>query len=76
MMALGLVIKNKPLKGSCGGVATLMGNENCEICGGDPNKCAETPEQKMDEATFYKAKSSILRPHLLAVFFITVRSPF
>lgn len=38
-MALGVMLKNKPLKGSCGGVAALMGNDNCEFCGGDPNKC-------------------------------------
>ena len=39
LLSLGLLIKQKPLKGSCGGVATLMGNDNCEICGGDPNRC-------------------------------------
>ena len=40
-MALGLMLKGQPLKGSCGGVAKLMGNEDCEICGGNPNKCDE-----------------------------------
>jgi hypothetical protein len=40
-MALGLMLKGQPLKGSCGGVAKLMGNEECEICGGNPNKCDE-----------------------------------
>lgn len=38
-MATGLILKGEPLKGSCGGVAKLMGNEECEICGGNPNKC-------------------------------------
>lgn len=38
-MTVGLLFKGRPLKGSCGGVATLMGNDECEICGGDPNAC-------------------------------------
>lgn len=38
-MMVGLLLKGQPLKGSCGGVATLMGNDECEICGGDPNAC-------------------------------------
>jgi hypothetical protein len=40
-MATGLLLKGQPLKGSCGGVAKLMGNEDCEICGGNPNLCDE-----------------------------------
>lgn len=38
LMALGLLQK-KPLKGSCGGVANLMGDDKCQFCGGDVNKC-------------------------------------
>lgn len=45
-MALGLLLKGQPLKGSCGGVATLMGNEECQICGGNPNKCEEAQQGK------------------------------
>lgn len=45
-MALGLIVQGKPLKGSCGGVAKLMGNEDCEICGGDPLKCDEEQEKQ------------------------------
>lgn len=45
-MALGLLLKGQPLKGSCGGVATLMGNEKCDICGGNPNKCEEAQQDK------------------------------
>lgn len=55
-MALGLIFKGQPLKGSCGGVATLMGNENCEICGGDPNKCeTEQKEQAVSPDLAYDA---------------------
>ena len=42
VMALGLLFQGKPLKGSCGGVANLMGDEKCGFCGGDPNKCEES----------------------------------
>ena len=45
-MATGLILKGQPLKGSCGGVAKLMGNEDCEWCGGDPNKCDDINADK------------------------------
>jgi len=45
-MAIGLIVQNKPLKGSCGGVARLMGNEDCEVCGGNPQKCEEANDDK------------------------------
>ncbi len=55
-MSLGLLIKKQPLKGSCGGVASLMGNDDCEICGGDPNKCESVKDQPTpDEKLFKKA---------------------
>ena len=52
-MAIGVIMGRKPLKGSCGGVAVALGEENytCDICGGDPNKCDEesgNPEAKSD----------------------------
>lgn len=49
-MTVGLLLKGQPLKGSCGGVATLMGNENCEICGGDPNACEKENEAQNAKA--------------------------
>ncbi len=39
LMGIGYLIKKQPLKGSCGGVANLMGDEYCQFCGNDPNKC-------------------------------------
>ncbi len=50
-MAIGLIVQGKPLKGSCGGVAKLMGNEDCEICGGDPLKCDEEQEKQAQAKT-------------------------
>ena len=43
-MGIGMIQK-KPLRGSCGGVAKLMGNEKCSYCGDDPNKCDSIAEE-------------------------------
>ena len=37
-MSIGVILKNKPLQGSCGG---LIQEGECSICGGDPDKCDE-----------------------------------
>ena len=37
-MGIGYLVKKKPLKGSCGGVATLMGDEFWQCWGKDQNK--------------------------------------
>lgn len=50
-MAIGLLIQKKPLKGSCGGVARLMGKEDCDICGGNPLKCDEENNKVGPQAT-------------------------
>lgn len=52
-MGIGYLVQKKPLKGSCGGVATLMGDEYCQFCGNDPNKCetlTDADKQKMKES--------------------------
>jgi hypothetical protein len=54
-MSIGLIVKGKPIKGSCGGVAALMGNESCEICGGDPNKCDATQSSQLSNDLSYNA---------------------
>ena len=38
-MGIGYMVKKEPLRGSCGRVANLMGDETCQFCGDDPNKC-------------------------------------
>ncbi|MEY1661788.1 (Na+)-NQR maturation NqrM [Isoalcanivorax beigongshangi] len=40
-MAVGVILANKPIKGSCGGLAALGMKEGCDICGGDRGKCEE-----------------------------------
>ena len=37
-LAIGLIIKNQPIKGSCGGIANLTDGSTCDICGrSDPS---------------------------------------
>lgn len=43
-MALGAMVQNKPLKGSCGGLNALGLKDGCDVCGGNDDKCEE--EQK------------------------------
>ncbi len=54
-MSVSLLVKGKPIKGSCGGVAALMGNESCEICGGNPDKCEEVQQEKSSKNLAYNA---------------------
>ena len=49
-MGIGYMVKKKPLRGSCGGVAKLMGDEHCSFCGNDPNKCDSLVDQQQEIA--------------------------
>lgn len=49
-MSIGYMFKKQPLRGSCGGVAKLMGDENCSFCGDDPNKCETLVAQQQESA--------------------------
>ena len=44
IMALGVIFSDKPITGTCGGLNVLNLGE-CEICGGDPDKCEEYNEE-------------------------------
>lgn len=47
-MAVGVLLKGKPLQGSCGGVAALMGEKSCNFCGRDASTCERKgSEQKV-----------------------------
>lgn len=37
-MALGSILANKPIKGSCGGLSALGLKTDCMICGGDESQ--------------------------------------
>lgn len=40
-MAVGLFFGRGPIKGSCGGIAALTGDRQCDLCGGDRLRCEE-----------------------------------
>lgn len=52
-MALGVMLRGKPIKGSCGGIASLGMGKACDICGGDTTKC----EKEGDDVAEGKDKS-------------------
>ncbi|WP_250462555.1 (Na+)-NQR maturation NqrM [Microbulbifer litoralis] len=45
-MALGAILQNKPLKGSCGGLNNIGMKQDCEICGGDDDECKKEQERQ------------------------------
>lgn len=40
-MSIGVLMGRKPIAGSCGGMAALGMEVECEICGGDATRCVE-----------------------------------
>ncbi|MCB1686557.1 MAG: (Na+)-NQR maturation NqrM [Pseudomonadales bacterium] len=38
-MAVGVIFGRRPIAGSCGGMKALGLDVDCEVCGGDPNRC-------------------------------------
>ncbi len=40
-MSVGVLLRRKPIQGSCGGLNQLGLKEGCEICGGDVKKCED-----------------------------------
>ncbi|GAB1265326.1 (Na+)-NQR maturation NqrM [Aurantivibrio infirmus] len=60
-MSIGVIMRNKPIKGSCGGMAALGIDTSCDICGGDATKCEEENQSKdsvLDKNLAYEAKNN------------------
>lgn len=45
-MSVGVLLGNKPIKGSCGGMSALGMDTVCDICGGRPEDCDGEEGQK------------------------------
>ncbi len=39
VMAVGVMFGRKPIAGSCGGMAAIGMESECDVCGGDKSKC-------------------------------------
>ena len=50
-MAVGVIFGRAPIKGSCGGLGAVGIEQECEICGGDPQRC-ETSGDAGPDAQF------------------------
>lgn len=58
-MAIGVIVKGRPIKGSCGGIASLKMGRACDICGGEQNKCDEAKQSAGDttqSAQYFEVK--------------------
>jgi hypothetical protein len=40
-MSIGVLLGNKPVQGSCGGLNNIDGMGKCDLCGGSPASCKE-----------------------------------
>ena len=60
-MAVGVLLSNKPIKGSCGGIQALGLGEKCDICGSNTNECEESSfAAKQSAQTILKQLSEML----------------
>jgi hypothetical protein len=44
-MAVGVIFSTKPIKGSCGGMSALGMETECDVCGGDKQRCEKEQEK-------------------------------
>lgn len=48
-MAVGVMFGRQPIKGSCGGMAAIGMESECDVCGGDKTRC-DTETRKARKA--------------------------
>lgn len=56
-LALGLMLRGKPLQGSCGGASALMGEKQCGVCGRDPDTCERKRGEQKPQAALEGSKA-------------------
>lgn len=62
-MAVGVIFSNKPIKGSCGGLNNVgLGSGECELCGGNRDKCDEVNDRKGDASSTPLAYDATRKP--------------
>jgi hypothetical protein len=54
-MSVGVLAGRGPIKGSCGGMSALGIDTECDICGGDPDKCDSSENAAAPGDRFYDA---------------------
>jgi len=47
-MSVGVIMGRQPIKGSCGGIKALGMGANCDICGGNPQRCEKVSPTNTD----------------------------
>lgn len=50
IMAVGVMFGRKPIAGSCGGMAAVGMESECDVCGGDKSKCDKETKQAARKA--------------------------
>jgi hypothetical protein len=54
-MSVGVIVGNKPISGSCGGMSALGMDVACDVCKGDKSKC----DSEIDQAKSNQAGQSL-----------------
>lgn len=61
VMAVGVMFGRKPIAGSCGGMAAIGMESECDVCGGDKTKCDKDDAfegESEPKSAFYDATQS------------------
>jgi hypothetical protein len=61
-MAVGVILANKPLKGSCGGLNALGMKQGCEVCGGDDQECDRRERERRGKGDAARLGRNVLEP--------------